>query len=351
MSSVEFTPSKRGRILQLRDEGYTYEKIHQKIGCSTTAAWETVHRDKIHHTRNSLPRSGRPRHLDDRQHRRIVRELRKDRRAPFKEIGNRVGGISEWQVRVVAAESGYHRRVARRKPFLKPSMVKRRIQWAKENSGRDWTRIVFTDEANIELGERPGRIWVTRKAGEEFLRENIQPTFRSGRDKIMVWACIAHNRKGPLIRLDMVPEIVNEKGKKKGGGLDGPKYVKQVLQGPLKDFVAEMKVERGPNILVLEDGAPSHRSKVAAKARSELGLEQIKHPPDSPDLNPIEPLWNVLKNRVADIPGSRNSLDKLWAACQQVWDAITVDEINAHTGKMDDRVAAVKAAKGFHTRF
>jgi hypothetical protein len=64
----------------------------------------------------------------------------------------------------------------------------------------------------------------------------------------------------------MVPEVVNEKGKKKGGGLDGLKYAKQVLKGPLKDFVAEMKAERGPKILVLEDGALSHCSKVAAKA-------------------------------------------------------------------------------------
>ena len=71
-----------------------------------------------------------------------------------------MGSISEWQVQVVAAESGHHRRVARRKPFLKPSMVKHHIQWVKENSGRDWTKIVFTDEAKIELGERPDRVWV-----------------------------------------------------------------------------------------------------------------------------------------------------------------------------------------------
>jgi hypothetical protein len=64
----------------------------------------------------------------------------------------------------------------------------------------------------------------------------------------------------------MVPKVVNEKGKKKGGGPDRPKYAKQVLEGPLKDFVAEMKAKRGPKILVLEDGAPSHHSKVAAKA-------------------------------------------------------------------------------------
>jgi hypothetical protein len=154
MSSIKFTPSKRGHILQLRDKGYTYEQIHKKIGCSITAAWETVHHDKI---QNSLPCSGHPRHLDDQQCCRIVHEVQKDCHAPFKEIGNLVGGISEWQVQVIAAESGYHRRVVWRKPFLKPSMVKCCIQWAKGNSGRDWTKIVFTDEAKIELGERPGR--------------------------------------------------------------------------------------------------------------------------------------------------------------------------------------------------
>lgn len=72
-----------------------------------------------------------------------------------------------------------------------------------------------------------------------------------------MWACIGHNQKGPLIKLDMVPKVVNEKGKK-GGGLDGLKYAKQVLKDPLKDFVAEMKAERGSKIPVLEDEAPSH---------------------------------------------------------------------------------------------
>ena len=98
------------------------------------------------------------------------------------------------------------------------------------------------------------------------MHETIQPTFQSGHDKIMLWGCIAHNQMGPLIRLDMVPEVVNEKGKKRGGGLDGLKYVKQVLQSPLNDFVNELEAERGPKILVLENSAPSHYSKVAHKA-------------------------------------------------------------------------------------
>jgi hypothetical protein len=54
---------------------------------------------------------------------------------------------------------------------------------------------------------------------------------------------------------------------------------------------------------------------------------------------------------MADIPGSANSLDNLWAATQQAWEEITPTEIEKHTGKMKDWVEAVMKAKGWHTRF
>ena len=58
----------------------------------------------------------------------------------------------------------------------------------------------------------------------------------------------------------MQPEVTDKNGKKRGGGLNGPKYVAQVLRGPLVEFVADMKERKGDGITVVEDGAPSHRS-------------------------------------------------------------------------------------------
>jgi DDE superfamily endonuclease len=104
---------------------------------------------------------------------------------------------------------------------------------------------------------------------------------------------------GALIKLDMAQDMENrdENDKKKQGrGLNGAKYVVQVLQGPLKEFVEELEDERGHDVLVVEDGAPRHMSKLASKARSELGIKKLTHPPKSPDLNLIEPLWYILKN-------------------------------------------------------
>jgi hypothetical protein len=113
--------------------------------------------------------------------------------------------------------------------------VKKRITWAKENQSRNWDTIIWTDESTIELGERPGRQHVTRLPGEEYLPECIQPTFHSGRKSMMVWGAIANGRKGPLIRLNMsleeIGEVENPK-RKRGRGMNGSKYVTQVLRGP-----------------------------------------------------------------------------------------------------------------------
>ncbi|ETW83901.1 hypothetical protein HETIRDRAFT_46863 [Heterobasidion irregulare TC 32-1] len=104
-------------------------------------------------------------------------------------------------------------------------------------------------------------------------------------------------------------------------------------------------------MLVVEDGAPAHTSCLTKSAWLKLGITLLIHPSSLPDLNPIELLWLLLKNHVADTPGASNSLKNLWLAAQHTWEEITEEEIQRHTGKMLERVAQVQAAKGWHTRF
>ncbi|ETW85553.1 hypothetical protein HETIRDRAFT_43591, partial [Heterobasidion irregulare TC 32-1] len=71
---------------------------------------------------------------------------------------------------------------------------------AKENMTRDWNKVIWTNEAKLP--------------GEEFLPENIQPTFKGGHKSIMVWGCIAHGVKDPLIKLEFPPATISEKGQR-----------------------------------------------------------------------------------------------------------------------------------------
>ena len=139
-----------------------------------------------------------------------------------------------------------------------------------------------------------------------------------------------------MIHLNLIPEVTTTTGKKKGGGLNGPWYVDQILNGPLKDFLDEIEEEEGREVLVVKDRAPCHQSAVAKNICNELRITNLEHPPSSPDLNPIEPLWLILKTHVADIPGSWNSLDGLWAAVQQVWEEQSIEDVRKHTSRMQN---------------
>jgi transposase len=164
----------------------------------------------------------------------------------------------------------------------------------------------------------------------------------------MLWGAISYAFKGPLIRLNLGEDM---QGRRKAGGLNGERYVKQVLEGPLVGFVRELEEEYGSSVYVVEDGAPAHRSRVAREARTRLGIKLLPHPPNSPDISPIENAWFLLKSRISRIPGSYSSLDNLWAAARRVWDELTIEDIQKYTKLMSERVAAVRSAHGMHTRY
>ncbi|KIM91809.1 hypothetical protein PILCRDRAFT_83238 [Piloderma croceum F 1598] len=197
--SVEYTPSKHGRVLQLRDLNYSYREIEKITGVSKTTAQETVKCDKNHHTRKSLPRSGHPSTITTHNHRQVIHELKQHQFEPYKTIAERSHDLTEQQVHTITHDAGFHCCIAVCKPFLTEAAIEKRVKWADENDGCNWETVIWTDESTIELRKRPVHLHVTRHPGEEYLPECIQLTFHSGRQSLMVWAAIAHGRKGPLI--------------------------------------------------------------------------------------------------------------------------------------------------------
>jgi transposase len=50
--------------------------------------------------------------------------------------------------------------------------------------------------------------------------------------------------------------------------------------------------------IVMEDNSPPHK-KVCIPIRQELGMKCHQHPPNSPDLNPIENIWAHMKHIIS----------------------------------------------------
>ena len=232
------------------------------------------------------------------------------------------------------------RHIAAKKPFLNMVHTQKRKQWAKEHIAltmTDWKRIIWTDEASVEVGKQSRQCIVWRKPGERYRKECLVPTFKSGRQSLMIWGCISYDMRGPLVRIPL-------------GMRKGTDYVDLVLSGPLWEVYLEQSEEKGI-VKVMEDGAPTHRSKVAQSFCSQNSLESFPHPAQSPDMNPIEHVWKLLKVLVNKRPTRPRNADELWVALKEEWLNIDISVINSLIDSMPRRVQALYDVQGGSTKY
>jgi len=340
------TASERDRLIGAIEAHKSVSKGAAQENIPVWTARDIYNKYKETGSTEDLARTGRPQVITERTARHVVREARKNRRKPLADIGKSVvPQISGGSVQRVLNSAGYHRRVARKVPYLRIEQKKARMQWARVNrklSEKDWEDITWSDESYIYIGDTHGRVYVTRRVDEVLHEDCVVPTFKQSSLRVMVWGCIMRGRKGPLVVLEYPGG--------KGGGMNSKRYQEQVLEAVLKDFYAKEK-ERKPNIRFQQDGAPSHSSKSTKKWLLSHHIKTFYHPSSSPDLTPIEPVWHELKTIIRARPHPPTSIEELKAAVLEAWDALSLDDIDKYIRRMPDRVEAVLAAKGGHTRF
>ena len=339
-------PSARALIYGMFQKGVPVSEIADYANITRQAVYSLINKydQRGHH--NDAPRSGRPQKMDSRSLRHLKISLEGDRRQSLSDLTTTINNAATHPVhprtirRAIRGPLGMNAHIAAKKPYLKPSHRQARYAWAKEHRGwgaDDWEKVVWTDESSVEIGKGSKVVWVWRKPGERYLEKCLTPTFKSGRQSLMIWGCMAHGRLGPLIRIP----------KDQKNGAD---YVKLVLGGPLWDIYTELSEQRG-QVAVMEDGAPVHRSKVAKDFRTSHQMEVFPHPAQSPDLNPIEHVWMRLKVRVNERSQVPQNVDELWEALQEEWAKIDMEIINNLVKSMPDRVEAVYKAKGGSTKY
>lgn len=199
----------------------------------------------------------------------------------------------------------------------------------------DWKRIVWSDETKINRLGSDGRLWCWAKPGEGLNSHTITPTVKHGGGSLMVWGCFTAEGVGYLCKID--------------GGLDSDLYcsiLKEDLMGSLKYYNLDVN-----DVIFQQDNDPKHMSKRAQKCLKELGLTVLEWPPQSPDLNPIEHLWDVLKRKLNAHPEQPKSMHELWERIESDWESITKDECMHLIESMPERIEAVLKAKGGVTKY
>ena len=264
----------------------------------------------------------------------------KHRRMSYEEVAEEAGvqACSRTLTRAFAKE-GYYRRIAAKKPMLTDKHKVDRLAWAhahKQWDFSDWCRVNWTDESSFTTGGF-GDTRVTRKAGEKFLDDCLLPKYR-GYSAAMIHGNISGLRKGPLLVFD-----------KTWGTITGALYQEKVTPH-IYAFLEEIEQAVGEGrAILMEDNASVHKAGVVKRSHTEHGVYRMEWPANSPDLNPIENVWRLMKYRVGKY--FPKTTEEVRQRAQEEWESMEVEDFVKYIASMPDRCAAVIEAKGGHTKW
>lgn len=220
------------------------------------------------------------------------------------------------------------------KAFLTPAAKENRLQFAKQHRRLDWKRVMFTDEVNIVTSAH-GMNWVRRPPGTRHDPKYVREVNRQGRCHLMIWGAITSSRM-----LDIVP--IN-------GTLNQQNYVNDILT----PNVLPHKHDK-PDMIFQQDGAGPHRANSVKKWLIDNDIEKINWPAQSPDLNPIENLWNMLKEEIGPLNHiGPNQKEELVAIINAAWDRVRNKPriLRKLYGSMGKRLQQVITNRGAQTKY
>lgn len=326
--------------IALLKSGNSYTTVTQRLGISKKA----VHIIKKKYVADHIPnQGGRPKSLTIQDERYISRKIAAgvvDTAADAVKIvqNDLKKDVSADTVRRGLKRVGMVSRTKVKKPLLQPRHVKQRYQWAlkyKEWTVEDWKLVIWSDETKINRLGSDGRKWCWKKPGEDIKARHVKPTLKFGGGSIMLWGCMTSEGPGFLAKID--------------NGLDGDLY-RGILKDELKRTIAwyEFDEER---VYFQQDNDPKHTAHLTMEYLKKQKYSLLDWPAQSPDLNPIEHLWSVLKRRLAAYDVMPKGVNELWERVEAEWDKITKEDCMALIESMPRRVAAVIKAKGRYTKY
>ena len=329
----------RKLIVEAVQKKIPYSQISQLYGVSKSSVARII--DKWNKTKSvaNNPRSGRPRITTVRQDRILTRLCKNDPRLSSVQLNGIMAKSYQMQCSVsttkrrLRSQNLFGRRSAK-KPLISLKNRIARIKFAKEHLNwtvKDWSKILWTDESKFMMFGTDGIKFIRRPKGKRYDPKYQLPTVKHGGGNVMVWGCFSRDMVSPIYHID--------------GIMDQVVYLDIIKKVMLPH--AKQKMPRG--WILQQDNDPKHRATSVKNFFGRSKIRVMEWPSQSPDLNPIEHLWEHVDCNLQKIKPKNKT--ELFQNIKKCWSKIPIDVLIKLVDSMPARCKAVIDSKGYPTKY
>jgi hypothetical protein len=196
------------------------------------------------------------------------------------------------------------RTLAKRKILLSDANRVKRLNFCKLMMEKDddyLSRIMWTDETKVQAYPNGECVFYRAFPVELGGKEFVTPMKQNGGGGVMFWGCMTRRAWGPLRAI--------------GGTINGENYLQL-----LKDKVIPEVEVADFDIIFQQDNAPAHKKASVKAFLNAQSFETLAWPPQSPDLSPIEWVWNIIKMKMKALKPRPRTPASIQAAIIDIWE-------------------------------
>jgi len=312
----------RKRLEFLLNNGVTNTETLVKItGVSRATVYNVKKRLRDGRGVNRKPGSGSPPSLQANDKRRISKLAEKypiwTREEIAKEAHKRGSPlVSPWTVGRYLKSEGWLYMVPKPRPMLTEAHKKLRLAWCREHLNFDWSNVLFTDESYFQFYSNKKAVWTKGKATK------MIPKYSP---KVMIWGGIALRGTTSLCFAST--------------SIKSQDYIKI-----LEDFLPSAQALYPDSFWLQQDNARPHTARETKLWMANNGLQVMKWPAVSPDLNVIENVWGLMKKRLDKT--EMKTVVEWKLEIEKIWDNLSHDYLKSLIDSMPRRVQMVIEANG-----